>query len=307
MAGTQVQDQTKESLLPTACSTLPPDYQAASSGCVELTGLNPSASTSSETLPLYESGVGQQASSSSSSSPPSTTNLRATHAFQIEAEGHPLFALPLPPKPEPILVYGVLPTGEVGPLAFESLREKRSSGDCFLTPAGHPLPVCSTTYCFRPNRPPTIRLMGDIAREEDFTINGQGYHTRAQNMRTHLGDFQWRYASRAERKAAGASSLLVLDSVTKVAGIGGKRERRRRAVAHLVRNEQLRSQGTRGCTAGNGGRLLMDLTGLSDAKGEPQQMEVLIIASCICMLKKEVDRRRVHQFILMSGAASGGP
>ncbi|KAM4059973.1 hypothetical protein HRG_002409 [Hirsutella rhossiliensis] len=290
-------------------TSLPPQYEAAD---YELSRLHLTASTSSESLPKYEPVSQPGAPSTSSFSPSSATGLEATHVFQVETHGHPLFALPISPRPDPILVYSVLPTGEIGPEVYQSLREKRNSGSCTLVRAGDggqgQMPVCNTAYRFGPYRPPKIRLLGDVAHDQDFEVHDKACHTRAQVIRTHLGTFRWRYASRAECKAIGASSLLVLDLITTVAAAGGaKQGERRRAVAQLVRNETLRTQGTGGTTAGNGGRLLVDLRNWVDSKGEAQQMEVLVIASCITMLKKEVDRRRMHQLIVIAGGASGGP
>ncbi|EFY96810.1 hypothetical protein MAA_07623 [Metarhizium robertsii ARSEF 23] len=78
------------------------------------------------------------------------------------------------------------------------------------------------------------------------------------------------------------------------------------AVAQLVRSEALRTPGTSGATAGNGGRLLMDLGEWVGGKTEARAAEVLVLSSCLVMLKKEVDRRRAAQFMVLAGA-SGGP
>ncbi|PNY26987.1 Sterol uptake control protein 2 [Tolypocladium capitatum] len=316
MTGVQAHVETKNSLhfRPSSRrSSLPPEYDDADAEYVELGGLAPSANTSAESLPQYGAIVtGPEAlssSPSSSSAAAATAGLRATHIFQIKTHGHPLIALPVPPKPLPIRVYSVLSTGEVGPLAYESLRETCRSGNCVLVRAGDnsaASALCSTTYRFGPYRPPKVQLMGEVACEEDFEVVSKGCHTRAQNIRTRLGTFQWRYAGRAERKAIGANSLVVLDVITTVALAGGKQEERRRRVAQLVRNEKFRTEGTRCSTAGNGGRLMMDLMDWADTKGEVKQMEVFVIASCITMLKKEVDRRRMQQMVVIAAGASGG-
>ena len=218
--------ESKASLLRRRRSSLPPEYQDATDGeYVELRGYAPSATTSVDSLPAYESVASNDTPSSSSSSAaatPGATGLgAATAAFQIDTQGLPLIALPFPTKPVPIPVYSVLPDGAVGPLAYESLRTTRGSGNCVLVRAGdEPTDeriLCSTTYRFGPNRPPRIELLGDVACDEVYEVHNRGCHTRAQDMRTHLGTFQWRYASRAERKAAGANSLLVLDLVTTAA------------------------------------------------------------------------------------------
>lgn len=139
-----------------------------------------------------------------------------------------------------------------------------------------------------------------MAYEEEFEVVNKGFTTRAQVFRTHLGTFQWRYAGREERKAAGANNLMVLDRIIKVALEGGKQEEKRIPVARLVRNAEVRSKETKITTAGNGGRLMMNLMEWEGTKGDAEQVEVLVVASCLVMLKKEVDRRRMHQAITMT-------
>ncbi|KJZ69440.1 hypothetical protein HIM_11169 [Hirsutella minnesotensis 3608] len=302
----EIRHRTMESALrgkEPGASPPPPEYRPGDCELADFAGLGHTpSSSSSESLPQYESVAKPEASTSCAA------GFEATLAFQVDSLGHPCLALPFPPRPDPIPVYSVLPTGELGPLAYQSLRETRRSGDCVLLRAGDAGdgPVSSTAYRFGPNRPPKISLLGDVACDETLEVRGTGCHTRAQDIRTPFGAFQWRYASRAERKAVGASSLLVLNRITTVAVAGGKHEESRRPVARLVRNEALRTEGTGSSTAGNGGRLLMDLRAWTDTKRESRQMEVFVIASCIAMLKKEVDRRRLHQFIIIAGAASGG-
>ncbi|OAA43851.1 hypothetical protein NOR_04426 [Metarhizium rileyi] len=285
----------------------PPEY--AQGNYVELANLH-SARTSTESLPTYEH-VAAPSSSSSPSQPSlsaalATTGLRPTHTYQVESQGHPLVALPFAPRPSPIRIFTVLPDGSLGPLAYQSLRQSRCSGNSTLVRADDE-PLCSTTYRFGPGRAPQIQLQGEVAHDEAFQVSGKAVHTRAQNIRTHLGTFQWRYAGRQERRAIGASSLLVMDQVTSVAMPGGKTAERRRRIAQLVRSEALRSPGTTGATAGNGGRLVMDLGEWEGSKAETRAMEVLVLSGCVVMLKKEVDRRRAAQFMVLAGAAGGGP
>ncbi|KJZ75055.1 hypothetical protein HIM_05541 [Hirsutella minnesotensis 3608] len=304
MASTKGQHHIVESPVrrrPSGGSLPPPEYDFGHGANTDFSKLHLDASTSTESLPQYESAVQGEASSSHS-----TIAFEATNTFQIDAQGHPLFALPICPRPDPIPIYSVLPTGQTGPLLYQSIRAKRRSGNCILVRESDESTVCSTTYRFGPNRPPSIRLLGDVARDEAFEVRSKGCHTRAQNMSTHLGTFQWRYASRAERKAVGASSLLILDIVTIISVASGKQEERRQPVAHFIRNEAFRTQGTGASTAGNGGRLLVDLRPWFDTKNEAQQAEVFAIASCLSMLKKEVDRRRRHQLIVIAAGASGG-
>ncbi|KAM3535002.1 hypothetical protein MY4038_001732 [Beauveria bassiana] len=260
----------------------------------------------SSSLPDYDA---LDTSPSAYNAASAVTSFHNTSAFQIETAGHPLFYLPLPPKAVPIPVYRVEVDGAVGEVVYESLRNKRSSGNCALVRAGHGVseaPVCSTTYRFGPGKSPQMQLHGRLDPNEVYEVQSKGLTTRARSIRTHLGTFEWRYASRADRKALGANSLLLFERVTTVTLAIGKQEERRAILGMFVRNAELRTEGTRGCTAGNGGRLLLNLTEWSDSKVEHEQMEILAISSCIVMLKKEVDRRRTQQIMAMTGGGGGG-
>lgn len=297
----------KETL--TSQTSLPPADQDEDN--FELGTLSNASSTSS--LPRYEAVAPDYSSAA---------GFQATLSYQVENNGLPMIALPLPPRSYPIPVYAVTPDGAVAEKVYESIRPARSSGNCILynVATNSCPPVSATTYRFGPGRAPKIRLLGpnaDISKlgtdaplgldEEEFEVIGRGCTTRAVTIRTHLGTFQWRYAKKAERKAVGADSLLVLDQVTTVAHAGGsKTSEQCRRVAQLVRNEEYRTSGTGRSTAGNGGRLMMDLREWAERKDEGRQMEVFVVASCITMLKKEVDRRRLHQAIIIAGAGGGG-
>lgn len=287
-------------------STTPslPEYELGDYPKLEALSTTASQSETSS-LPEYNT----LDASPSGSSVSAVAAFHHTSAFQIETAGHSSFRLPLPPKPVPIPVYNVEADGTVGDIAYESLRNKRSTGNCslFRVSDADEAPVCSTSYRFGPGKPPQMQLHGRLDPGEQFEVLGKGLTTRAQSIRTQLGTFEWRYASRADRKVVGASSLLLFERVTTVALAGGKKkEERRTIVAMFVRNEAVRTVGTGGCTAGNGGRLLMNLAEWAGTKVEREQMEILAIASCICMLKKEIDRRRTQQIMIMAGAASGG-
>lgn len=278
-------------------SIAPPAYE------YEMTALTPATSSSSaNSLPEYETAHDIRAEASSSSG----YKFYPTKSFQLEAVGQPLIAFPFAMRPIPLPVFEVTSDGSVGNLVYESLRKTRHSGSCVLVRAdGSESPVCSTTYRFGPGRPPRM-VLHDMQDREEFEVNNKSLASRSQIIRTHLGTFEWRYSSRKERKAENADSLLVLEKITKVALAGGGSEERRKKIAQFVRNPQYRTQGSSASAAGNGGRLMTDFRDWSDSKGEAQELEILVIASCIVMLKKELDRRRAHQTIIVMGATGGG-
>jgi hypothetical protein len=334
MAATSGSFEVKPDLVSTAisrCSSLTessvPPYDDGKNGGFELGIMTPTTTASTSSLPKYEDLDVQGGTLSGAA-------FCATRTLQIEALGHRLFSLPLPPKPLPIAVFEVLPGGVVGSQVYTSIRASRCSGNSVLVRADEAseTALCSTTYRFGPCRPPRIKLHAaaslpspspspapavpvapaspeeSFAHEEEFEVLGRGCTTRAQTIRTHLGTFVWRYASRAERRALDADNLLVLDKITTVAiDEGGGRirqEERRRRVAQLVRNDEFRSQNTSRRTAGNGGRLMIDAREWFGEKGAVEQLEAVAVASCLVMLKKEVDRRRAVQAMAIGGAAS---
>ncbi|KAK3192460.1 hypothetical protein K4F52_001673 [Lecanicillium sp. MT-2017a] len=287
--------------------TPPPDYDLEHD-TADLKNLTPESSRSAESLPpAYEEGNGMGPSTSPDQFPKarSVAAFRHTKALQVESVGHPWFSLPLPPKPVPIPVYAVQhETNLVGEMVYQSLRQKRRSGDCTLVRAGDPSEeaLVTTNYRFGCGRAPCMQI-GD---GEQFEIVNRGFATRATVFRTQLGTFEWRYANRQERKAMGAHSLILFERVTKVALDEKRDDEQRTIVAMFVRNKEVRTAGTGDSTAGNGGRLLLDMRALMDSKGLDEQFEQLVVSSCICMMKREVDRRRVHQAIMIAGASGGG-
>ncbi|KAM0353657.1 hypothetical protein ACHAPU_001670 [Fusarium lateritium] len=287
---------------------LPPNYEATQD--IELSRLSPESS-STNTLPEYTAPYSNTDLSSSTSS-----DFYPTRQLQIQAPGFPLISLPLPPQPDPIYIFNATPTGELDNAEYVSIRSARSSGSCFLAQANDATQaaLCTTTYRFGPSKPPKMRLLGSEPSQdvnsEEIEISCKGIFTRSVVMRTHLGTFEWRYSSRSERRALQTSvgeevnCLLILDQVMKVAVTGGKQEERRRKIGQFVRSSGLRTPGSKKSSAGNGGRLMLDLREWMDRKNEAIEMEIFAVASCISMMKKEVDRRRMHQAAAISGAGS---
>ena len=76
-----------------------------------------------------------------------------------------------------------------------------------------------------------------------------------------------------------------------------------------MRNAEFRSKGSSSSSAGNGGRLEIDLGPWDGAgeKGEREMAVIMVVTTCLVMLKREVDQRRMQQIAMMSGGAHGGP
>ncbi|RYO86293.1 hypothetical protein DL764_009032 [Monosporascus ibericus] len=193
-----------------------------------------------------------------------------------------------------------------------------------------PAPLATTTYRFGPGRPPTVLLghPADPERVEAIEVASRSLVSRALEMRTSFGVFAWRYARSKEREAcvlgvgpdggaaaAAPDSLLVFEHLIDGGdgdgdGDGGKKraaQARRanvRRVAQLVRNSEFRTPGTSVRTAGNGGRLMLDLGGFDEKLRE--RVQWFVVATALIMLKYEVDRRRAAQIAILAGAVSGG-
>jgi hypothetical protein len=160
--------------------------------------------------------------------------------------------------------------------------------------------IARTTYKFGPGRNPVVRIgRDDDLGAEEFETVGKGLLSRAVGFETRRwGRFEWGYGGRRERARWAADNLLILEKVGVGVGADGREGRVR--VAQLVRNGELRTAGTGYMTAGNGGRLQMDLRG---EKGEEIVPEAVVVVTCLVMLKKEIDRLRGFQIAAMSSAA----
>lgn len=138
-------------------------------------------------------------------------------------------------------------------------------------------------------------INADKVECELIDVKSRSMLSRAQKFDTSFGAFEWRYGSRGERKEDyDASSLLILERTDSVeSGAGAKVGKRGVRVAQLVRSDEFRTPGTTRYMGGNGGRLMMDLSlWTEDKKATAKDVEAFVVASCICMLKREADRFR---------------
>ncbi|ETI21775.1 hypothetical protein G647_05844 [Cladophialophora carrionii CBS 160.54] len=176
---------------------------------------------------------------------------------------------------------------EDGSVAYTSTRAKRSSGSAVLS---HPKlgDLISTTYRWGPRRPPILQLIGSQDGEDIVTVNGK-CTSRTTNFNTPDGSvFEWTYACTKDSNGKKVNIIALREKKT------GK------ILAQLNRGEGTRTEGTSRCSAGNGGQLILDQDATSHID------EALIVATCLVMLKKEIDRRRCVQMAVIAGVVSGG-
>lgn len=209
----------------------------------------------------------------------------------VAARGIGTFRFPVPSSELEILVYH-----NDGTLAYTSTRAKRCSGNAVLNHAklGD---LISTTYTFGPNREPVLRLIQspgyEYDKEDEIKVKGR-WTSRTTSFSTPDGrTFDWSYANTKDANGKRVNLIVLRES-------SGSKKQEGRILAQLVRGEESRTPGSSRCTAGNGGQLTFDQDATSILD------ESLIVATCLMMLKKEIDRRRASQMAIIMGAASGG-
>ena len=224
--------------------------------------------------------------------------------LHIHARGHNLIRLPLPSSELEIAI-----TDPSGTPVYTSTREKRCSGNAILSHAklGD---LISTTYFFGPNRDPVIRMLQPVDVSLDMVKVQTRWMSRATAFTLPNGkSFEWFYNSARgdpeSREGKGEKiNVLVLRQIDADSGkLLRKKKKERgesRAIAKLIRSNETRTEGTSRMTAGNGGELVLDVDAAS------YMDESIIVATCLMMLKKEIDRRRGAQAAVMAGAAGGG-
>ncbi|VUC35031.1 unnamed protein product [Clonostachys rosea] len=254
--------------------------------------------------PYYEEVEGGGASSSSAS----PTAFTGTHQLQVQTLGYDTDQALTGWTFENISIYRVDP----GEVEYISLRLQQTSDSCALVrgSGSNRTPLISTIYRRGPGRNPRMRILPrETSLSVEEAINSESVDcevvdvvsrsiiSRTQKFDTSFGNFEWRYGSSAECKAEyDADSLLLMERVDFVRSRDGKAGKRGVRIAQLVRNDEFRTQGTCRRAGGNGGRLMMDLSmWKDDRKTNAKDVEAFVVASCLCMLKREADRFRNNQ------------
>ena len=221
-------------------------------------------------------------------------------ALSINARGIGIIRLPTPSSELEISVTN--PAN--GDLAYLSLRPQRSSGNCILV-APEKGELLATEYKFGPGRDPKLVVLpGLLSKKDGIKAEAEITTTSKWTSRSQAfvmpgaagpgSEFEWLYVTEKTGAEGKKETRLVLREKRKAA------DGRKRTVAVLVRNDETRTPGSAKCTAGNGGMLVLDEN--SDALLD----EPVIVASCLLMLKKEMDRRRAMQFMMLGAMLSGG-
>ncbi|KAF2965961.1 hypothetical protein GQX73_g7632 [Xylaria multiplex] len=306
--------------------TLPPYTEhAPGDEDIELASLSPSTSASSH-APTTAAG----------SSSPAASIFTPTKQLQIQTPGKTLLSFPTPPPRDPIPIFQVTASGHLDRPQYLSMRSELRSGSCFLAHGDDETQAAltTTTYRFGPGRRPVVALgdparspaldtspQGEESRTQVFEIAGRSLFSRAVRFDVPgLGSFGWRYGNSTERAAAAADSLLVCEvfiaetshvsarlghdqgGSSSSSNSSGKESTVPHRIAQLVRNETFRSPGSTRSSAGNGGRLMLDLDVFDEKRRE--RVEWLVVTTAVTMLKREVDRRRAQQIATIGAIVS---
>lgn len=210
----------------------------------------------------------------------SDTNFQPSRILTVNARGIGAIRLPIPPRQTEIFIYNPDATE-----AYVSTRDKICSGNAVLS---HPKrgDLIRTEYFFGPNRDPVLQLLQ--AESADVTVSGKWTSRTMQFAMPGGRRFEWEYAK--EKRADGQKVRLIIFRAVEA-------EKTPRRIAQLVRGADTRTPGTSKCTAGNGGELQIDEAALQDHDLD----EAVIVATCLVMLKREMDRRRMLQFAMIAG------
>lgn len=219
--------------------------------------------------------------------------MRPGTTLYISARGIGLLRFPLPSSELEIPVFR-----NDGSLAYTSVREKRCSGNAILS---HPALgiLVSTTYSCGPRRAPVLKLLhGSNASDSDE--RSIKVYTKWTSRSVWFEDaegrvFGWRY----ERTKDAAGKKVNILALEQQEDSKPGREESGKTIAVLVRGDDRRTPGSRRSSAGNGGQLTLD------QEATRHLDEALIVATCLMMLKRELDRRRCGQTAVIVAVAAG--
>jgi hypothetical protein len=210
----------------------------------------------------------------------------------VDARGISCFRLPLPSSQTEITI--ALADGSTG---YVSTRDKRSSGNSILS---HPKfgNLIRTDYFFGPNRDPVLRLLQTSSViPEEVRVSGKWTSRSAHFIMPNGTKYEWAYVKQKGSDGQKLKSIVLYA----ISPEDKAKECEHRRVAQLVRSPDTRTPGTSKCTAGNGGQLQID----DGALHSLQLYESIVVATCLVMLKKEIDRRRMIQAAVIAGVVSG--
>ncbi|GFF57390.1 hypothetical protein IFM51744_09192 [Aspergillus udagawae] len=205
-----------------------------------------------------------------------------SRTLHIAAQGIAAFRLPLPSRELEISIYD----SADGTIAYVSTRSSVCSGSAILSDPNRG-DLVRTDFFFGPGRDPEIS-MTDGSKSQSLPIKiSSRWNSRATSFNTPDGwTLEWSYTKRKDSN--GQKENLIVLQLKDV-----KSKKHGKVLAQLVRGGETRTAGSSSWDAGNGGHLLID------EEAAKYVEEPLLVATCLLMLKKEIDRRRFMQFMMV--------
>lgn len=259
--------------------------------------------SSDEDLPSYAPPSYEQASSSKLSSSPVPNLIPGPFKIlTIFARGTRTCRLPTPSRELETFVFdGTAISGE--PL-YVSTRASRRSGNAVLK-HNQRGDLLATNYKFGPFRDPVVRhvnMSSDIKHSDNDNEEGElAISTKSHALSYKLDltiaengkPFNWKYVK--TQLTTGKTRVLVLEAEVSASSIEKSPPK---ILAVLLRTDETRTEGTSKWDAGNGGQLVID------ANASVFMDESFVVATCLLMLKREIDRQRGAQAAVIGGAGA---
>lgn len=224
--------------------------------------------------------------------------------FTVHAQGTRFIRFPTPSPELEIAIFNGTDTS-VEPV-YTSIRSKRGSGNATLR---HYMKgdLLATSYRFGLFRDPEIRRIdggsdskvvqsddsaGELAVKISTGCRAVTFTSTTDDSKT----FKWEY-KKSISLTGKKRRLMILSMHDSSLSAEWKKDE---MLAALVRTDDTRTPGTKKSDAGNGGLLVLD------EQATTFMNEETILATCLMMLKKEIDRQRMIQVAIMAGGAGGG-
>ena len=212
----------------------------------------------------------------------------------IHAQGIRALRLPFPSRELEIAI-----TDPDDHLTYLSTRDRICSGNSVLS-SPKLGDLIRTEYFFGPNRDPVLHLLQTTEPcQEGIRLRGEWTSRSVRFVSPSGSELRWHYA-REKRPDGRKVNLIILSAVADADGPSQKSVQTPQRLAQLSRCDETRTPQTSRCHAGNGGALQMD----SEALRAHGVDESIVVATCMVMLKKEIDRRRLVQMMIIAGASS---
>ena len=260
--------------------------------------------SSDDDLPSYAPPSYQLSSSSKVSSSPVPSLIPGpSKILTVLARGTRVCRLPTPSKELEISIFeGTATFGE--PL-YVSTRASRRSGNAVLRHSQRG-DLLATNYKFGPFRDPVVRhvnMSSDVKHSCNDNEEGELAISTKTHPLSHKLDitlagsgktFNWQYVKTQLR--VGKTRVLALEADNTESSTEKSPPK---TLAVLLRTDETRTEGTSKWDAGNGGQLVID------ANASEFMDESFIVATCLLMLKREIDRQRGRQAAVIAGAGAG--